>query len=237
MKPTISVTIPALNEEKNIQFTVENVISAITNKFSDYELLIFDDCSTDNTGIITDELSKKNEKIKVIHNPKTMGFGYNYRKGVELAQYDYISMIPGDNEISSDSINEMFSLVAKADIVIPYTVNYWIRPLTRQIISRLFTVFMNFLFGLNLKYYNGPVIHKKEIIKSIPLTTDSFAFQAEALIKSIKSGHSFVQVGMYLQEREYGKSKAFKLKNILGVIRTVLRLLWKIYVQENLIRS
>ena len=49
MKPTISVTIPALNEEKNIQFTVENVISAITNKFSDYELLIFDDCSTDNT--------------------------------------------------------------------------------------------------------------------------------------------------------------------------------------------
>lgn len=234
MKPTISVIVPALNEEKNISLAVEAICNAIDEKFKDYEIIIFDDCSKDRTGNIAEELATKNKKIKVIHNEKTMGFGYNYRKGVELSTYEYISMIPGDNEISSDSIKDMYSAIGKADMVVPYTVNYWVRPLPRQCLSYLFTKTLNFLFNLKLNYYNGPVIHKREIIKSISFSTNSFAFQVEALVKLIKSGHSFIQVGMYLVERRYGKSKAFRLKNIIGVLKTVVTLFLDVYLFKKL---
>jgi len=230
MKPTISVIIPALNEEKNIASTIQNVLLGIGDKFNDYEIIVFNDCSTDRTGAIIEELATANKKIKVIHNEKTMGFGYNYRKGVELSRYDYISMIPGDNEISLDSIKEMYDAIGKADMVIPYTVNYWVRPIHRQFLSWFFTKILNFLFKLKLRYYNGPVIHKSEIIKSIQLSTNSFAFQAEALVKLIKSGRSFIQVEMFLNKKKYGKSKAFRLKNIIGVLRAVIVLFLDVYL-------
>ncbi len=159
-----------------------------------------------------------------------MGFGYNYRRGVELANFDYISMVPGDDEISAHSIKEMYGLVGTADIIIPYTLNYQIRPLARRCLSFLFTKTLNLLFNLKLNYYNGPVIHKREIIRSIALFTNSFAFQAEALIKLIRAGHSYVQVGMLLSERRHGKSKALRLKNILGVLKTIIALFIEVYL-------
>ncbi len=154
MKPTISVIIPALNEENNITSTIENVLLTIGDKFSDYEIIVFNDCSSDRTGDIIEELAATNKKIKVINNKNTMGFGYNYRKGVELANYDYISMIPGDNEISLESINSMYSAIGKADMIIPYTVNFWVRPLMRQYLSRIFTKTLNFLF---LGFFKGKI--------------------------------------------------------------------------------
>lgn len=230
MKPTLSVIIPALNEERNIASSIENVLSAIDDNFSDYEIIVFDDNSSDKTRDIAEKLTAKNKKIQLIHNEKTIGFGYNYRKGVELARFEYVSMIPGDDEISVDSINEMYRAIGKADIVIPYTLNYRSRPLLRRFISFIFTKTLNFIFNLRLNYYNGPVIHRRELIRSVTLSTNSFAFQAEALVKLIKSGHSYIQVGMLLKERRYGRSKAFRIKNILGVLKTVIKLFAEVYL-------
>lgn len=233
MKRTLSVIVPALNEEENIRSTVDTICAAIYHRFSDYEILVFDDASTDSTGVIADELSRQSEKVKVIHNNKTMGFGYNYRKGVELAKNDYIVMFPGDNEISGDSMSRMFALIGKADIIIPYTVNTNVRPLSRRIISRSFTTLINVLFNLRVRYYNGPVIHRKEMIRSIPMTTDGYAYQAEILTRLIRSGCSYVEVGMRLQEREHGTTKAFALKNIVSVLKTVINLATQIYLRKN----
>lgn len=230
MKPAISVIIPALNEEKNIASAIENVLSAIGNNFSDYEIIVFDDNSSDKTRDIVEKVTAKNKKIRLIHNEKTMGFGYNYRKGVELARLEYISMIPGDDEISADSIDEMYRAIGKADIVVPYTLNYRARPLLRRLISFTFTKTLNFIFNQKLNYYNGPVIHRRELIRSVALSTNSFAFQAEALVKLIKSGHSYKQVGMLLKERRYGRSKAFRIKNILGVLKTIVILFIEVYL-------
>jgi glycosyltransferase involved in cell wall biosynthesis len=224
MKPTLSVIIPALNEEKNIVATVENVLAAIDARFEDYELIVFDDGSTDETAALIDGLAAGNNRIRAVHNSRNMGFGYNYRKGVELSRYQYISMIPGDNEIAPESIKDIYGAIGQADIVIPYTRNYWVRPKLRRFLSKGFTLLMNGLFGLRLNYFNGPVVHKRQLLQSVGLSTDSFAFQAEALVKLIRARHSYVQVAMTLQERSHGVSKALRLKNIIGVLQTVIKL-------------
>jgi dolichol-phosphate mannosyltransferase len=231
LKPTISVIIPALDEEGNIEATVDEVLDAIGGRFSDCEILIFDDGSSDRTGAITDELAAKDKRVKVTHNKRTMGLGYNYKKGVELAKHDYVILVPGDNQITRDSMIRMFDLINKADIVIPYIDNYWIRPLSRQGISRLFTKIMNLLFWLDLSYYNGPVIHRREIIQKLaPIVSNGFVYQAEILTRLIKSGHSFVEVGMQIRERGSGASKAFSLNNIMSVVRAIAGLMWEIYL-------
>jgi dolichol-phosphate mannosyltransferase len=234
MRPSISIIVPALNEERNLRPTVETILEAVDDRFWAFEVIIFDDHSNDSTGIIADALAMTNQNIKVIHNPSTMGYGYNFKRGVEVANFDYIVMFPGDDDVEGSSMQRMFELIGRADCVIGYTLNVPCdRPLWRRIISRFFTLSLNVAFGLNLRYYNGPVIHRKDIIKNIPLTTYGFAFQAEALTKILRSGHSFIEVGITLRGRRFGRTKAFKLKNVKSVIKTALKLFWTVRIRER----
>lgn len=234
-KPSISVIIPAYNEEKNIEATVKDTIAAIGENFSAYEIIIFDDCSKDRTGEIADNIARENGNIRVVHNEINKGLAYNYKKGVELANNDYVGMVPGDNENDPKTISDIFASVGKADIIIPYTANQHDRPLMRRIVSYSFTGIMNFLFfgKWKIKYFNGPVVHKKELIKSVSIKADNFAFQAEALIKLIKRGCTYYQIPTYIRPRTYGKSSAMKIKNLWGVFKTILSLYKEIYFSKK----
>lgn len=229
---TISVIVPAFNEEGNLRATVEGIEGILFDQFNEYEILIFNDFSTDRTGEIANELARKNNKIRVIHNQQNMGFGYNYVKGVELAQKNYIMLIPGDNEISEESIRRICDRIGDADIVVPYTINTWVRPFSRRIISRAFTKLVNMIAGLNLNYYNGPCIHRSDIIKSVRMTTFGYAYMASNLARLIKNGSNYVEIGMYLKPRGHGKSKAFRPKNIMRVIKTLGELFWDVRIKR-----
>lgn len=223
-KPTISIIIPALNEEGNIENTVNIVNVALQNKFRDSEIFIFNDGSTDRTGSIADRLAKEDSRIKVIHNSKNRGLGYNFAEGVRLAQYEHTVLVPGDNEISGDSISKMFQRVGNTDIVMLYTVNTWIRPFTRRIVSRTFVGLMNSLFNLTIRYYNGPCTIRTSLLKNIPLQNNSFAYMACILVRLLRGGATFVEEGMFIQPRQYGGSHALSLKNFIRVSKDILNL-------------
>lgn len=230
---SVSIIVPAYNEEGNLRGTIEGVLRCIEGRFRDYEILIFDDFSTDGTGPIADDLSAQNPKVRAIHNEKNMGFGYNYSKGVELASMDYVMMVPGDNEITEESVAEILSAAGRADIVVPYTANTGVRPLSRRIISSLFTSVMNAITGLDLKYYNGPCLHRSDIIKKVPMTTWGYAYMASILSRLIGAGHSYVETPMYLKKREHGGSKAFRFKNVLRVGKTLFGLFWEMRIKKT----
>ena len=231
----LSVIIPAYNEEKNIRSTVEGLVSVFRNKaFDDYEILIFNDKSTDKTGEIADNLAGEYKGVRVIHNPVNRGFGYNYKKGVDLAQGKYALMIPGDDETDLGSIDSLLNSIGKADLILSYTSNMEVRKLFRRIVSGIFVKFLNATFGLRLKYYNGICIHRTDLArKSVP-TTFGFAFAAEMAIKLLKSGFSFVEVPIRIKPTD--KSSAFKAKNIISVIKTIISLFWRINIKRERIR-
>ncbi len=233
-KPTISIIIPSLNEEGNIENAVIAVKNALDNKFRDNEILIFNDGSTDKTGIIADRLAKEDSHVKVIHNLRNMGMGYNFAEGVRVAQYEYIVLIPGDNEISGDSISKMFQQVGNADVVLLYTINTWIRTFKRRIISKAFTMLMNNLFSLKVRYYNGPCTIKASLLKSIHLCNDSFAYMACILVRLIKSGATFIEEEMLIQPRKYGGSNALSFKNFIKVFKDVLSLFIEIHFKTKI---
>ncbi|HHT9131917.1 MAG TPA: glycosyltransferase family 2 protein [Candidatus Tripitaka californicus] len=232
-KPSLSVVIPALNEEGNLENTVRAVYQAMDQRFSAYEILIFNDGSADTTGRIAETLATKDSNVKVIHNPRTMGFGYNIRAGIERARHEYVTMVPGDNEIPAGSIEQLFKHTGPADIVVSYFTNQEIRPFHRQIVSRLYTTALNLIFGLDMKYYNGPFVYRCTAVQRIPVTTGGFAYLASNLIRMLKMGHSFIEVGIPLEERKHGSSKAITVFNSIVVAKTIFLLFLEIYVWER----
>lgn len=230
MRPSITVIIPAYNEAGNIENTTQSILNGLNNLgFENFEILIFNDASTDNTGKISDNLALENRRIKVIHNNPNKGFGYNYQKGIELAQYDYSVMFPGDNVITEASVRDLLSKTGQADIIISYVTNPELRTFTRRTISKAFTILVNFLFGLNVAYYNGSPIIKTALVRATPRTTSGFAYMAEILVQLLKSGHKYIEIATNIQPRTYGKSTAFKLKNFYSVGKTLLSLFWRIH--------
>jgi len=234
-KPSISIIVPCYNEEKNIQGTVDSITMAIkkVKRFGSTEILIFNDRSTDHTGEVAEELRKKHRNIRVIHNERNMGFGYNYTEGVRLAMKDYILMVPGDNEIPADAITGILSNVGTADIVIPYTVNPEVRPFSRRLLSRAFVMLFNALFGLNLRYYNGPCVIQARLLKKVPMTTHGFAYMAAILVRLLKAGATFIEVPMRIQYRESGSSKALRPRNVVSVLTTIANLFYEVRVRDR----
>jgi hypothetical protein len=142
-------------------------------------------------------------------------------------------MVPGDNEIPAEAIKKIFSRAGVADIIIPYTANTWVRPLSRRVISKIFVILINTLFGIRLTYYNGTCVIKSSLLKKVPMTTWGFAYMAGILVRLIRQGASFSEVGVDIQPRDTGKSKAFRLKNVISVVSAIVRLFWEVRVKDR----
>lgn len=232
MLPSLTVIVPAYNESANIDSTVRTIRAAVGDRFVDHEILIFNDCSRDDTGARADALARQYPTVKVIHNETNRGLGYNYRRGVELARMDYVTMIPGDNEIESDSVERIFAQVGRADVVIPYTANPQIRPLSRRLISRAFTTFVNLVFGRRLRYYNGCCVHRRTLLQSVPIDTEGFAYSAAILVRLLRKGATYVETPMYIKAREHGATKAFRVKNVVSVVSTLVNLIVEVHFRS-----
>lgn len=116
-------------------------------------------------------------------------------------------------------MEKVFSLAGKADMIIPFTSNANVRPLGRRVLSSAFISLMNTISGFQLKYYNGAVLHKTELVRDCGIQTNGFGYQAEALVKLLRQGCSYEEVGTEITYRPHGKSKALRLKNIIAVTK------------------
>ena len=68
MKKSVTIFVPAYNEEKNLARAVKRYNKIVKTITSDYEIIIIDDASTDATGEIADNLAKVYKNVRVVHN-------------------------------------------------------------------------------------------------------------------------------------------------------------------------
>ena len=108
----VSIIITAYNVEKYIQQTVE---SCINQTFNDIEIIIVEDCSTDSTLSIINELMSKDGRIRLIKNKVNSGAGQSRRNGLENAQGEYFLLLDGDDWIEPNFIKELYNTAKTTD--------------------------------------------------------------------------------------------------------------------------
>ena len=84
-----------------------------------------------------------------------------------------------------------------------------------------------------MQYFNGLTIYPVSFLRLDPASTFGFGFQAEVLIKALYSGLSYIEVGLPIDERSAGASKAVNSRNIVSVIETVFRLFYAVRIQKR----
>lgn len=223
--PSLSFVVTALNEEKYIAAAAETVRRAAAGVAGDYEIILVDDGSTDATGRIMDGLAAGDPRLRVIHNARNLGLGGAYKRGVAAARMDYVMWVSGDNAETVEHLRQILGHVGEADIVIPVLVDQRSRPWFRRATSQFYVRLVNALFGLRIRYYNGAVVHRREIIQGVEIATDSFAYQTEALVRLLRAGRSYVEVPYTSASYSGVFSYALRPKNLWRVGATLVRLL------------
>jgi dolichol-phosphate mannosyltransferase len=221
---SLTLVIPALNEERVLENVVDQVFAEVLPRVRRYEVILINDGSTDRTGAIMDRIAQARPGVRVLHNSANFGLGASYQRGVREARYDYIMLLCGDGGFPAASLPAVFEKIGQADIVVPYMTNLrQIKTTTRYLLSRAYTGLLNLLFGFRLKYYNGLPVHRTALVRRIDIVSDGFGFQGEVLVKLLKSGCSFVEVGVNGAE-ETKRSFALRPKNIASVAYTFAHL-------------
>jgi dolichol-phosphate mannosyltransferase len=227
---SISILVLALNEEALVERVARETVATAERMLSDYEVILIDDGSTDRTGSIMDRLASELPNTGVIHNGANLGFGASYMRGVAAARGDYIMLLCGDDGLPTSNLPVIIEKIGTADIVIPYMRNLKeIKTPLRYFISRGYTILLNLLFGHRLRYYNGLSVHRRSFLDRITVKSSGFGFQGEILIKLLKSGCSYVEVGVDGAAKPQQRSVLLRPTNVLNVLRTCFFLVVELY--------
>ncbi len=225
LSPSISFVVPCYNEADNVADTVAEIRSAADARPREYEIILVDDHSLDRTGEVMARLAADDRRIRVLRNQVNLGYGGAYKRGAAAASMDHVMLIPGDNGFPAGSIAEILQHVGQADIVIPHVDNRDVRARWRTFVSGRYTALLNFLFRLRVSYYHSAVVHRTALLRTVTVTSNGFGFQAEAVVKLLARGCSYVECGISIREREAGQSSALRPKNVVSVVRTIAHLL------------
>jgi len=93
---------------------------------------------------------------------------------------------------------------------------------------------MNLLFRLKLRYYNGYFICRVDLLKKVRLKSPGFTLFAEAKIRLIKNGITFIEIPYETKRRARGASKALRLKNVWQTIWSIGVLLKDVYITHEI---
>ena len=113
--PTISIIVPVYNVEKYLRQCIDSILA---QTYTDFELLLIDDGSPDNSGNICDEYAQKDTRIRVFHKPNG-GVSTARNLGIDNARGEYISFIDADDYVEPNFLEEMLNAMNRynADLV------------------------------------------------------------------------------------------------------------------------
>lgn len=230
---TVTIIMPALNEEANILFAIDNTLKVFEDYNIDGEIIIVNDGSKDKTGeIIKKQISQHPDKIRTINHNVPQGIGACFWDGMKNAKGDIVCMLPGDNENDPWEIFRYYKLLEHVDIVIPFVFNKETRSLFRNTLSFLYRFIINSTFAVYFNYTNGTVLYRKSLLKELDYRSNSFFFQTDILIRAVKKGYLFAEVPYKLNKRKDGVSKAVSFPSLFQVIKGYLHLVRDIYFKN-----
>jgi glycosyltransferase involved in cell wall biosynthesis len=229
----ISVIMPSLNEEKNLEQAVQNVIGALDRCGVRGEIIVVNDGSTDETGRIAEDLGEQHRFLSVLHHEKPQGIGASFWDGVQSAKAEIVTMMPGDGENDAAETLRYLPLLDHVDIVVPFVCNKEVRSGRRRALSAVYRWIINLSFGLSLNYTNGTVMYRKCVLDGMTLRSRGFFYQTELLIKSIRKGYLYAEVPYALGGRATGDSKATTLASLLRVMRNYFAMMLDVYMKSD----
>jgi glycosyltransferase involved in cell wall biosynthesis len=224
--PSLSVVIPAYNEEASIEkciTTLETVLHDIT---ADFEIIVVDDGSQDRTAAILDELGRSRPHLMTIHHDHNRGLGAGLRSG--FARCRKSVTFYSDADLPFDFAELVRALrvmqLKNADVVTGFRHDRTSEGLKRILYSFTYNWLIRLLFGLKIRDVNFSFkLLRTDRLHAMDLRSEGSFIDAEMMIYADRLGLFICQMGVDYFKRRHGSSNLSSVGTIVKIVREMAR--------------
>lgn len=224
---SVSFVLPAFNESANIADAVRRCVG-VAGAFDDYEVIVVDDGSSDDTRNIVDGLSVDNPAIRSVHHPENRGYGAALKSGLLAAGMDRVFFTDADLQFD---VSEIHALVAHADehgVVAGFRSprhDPWLRCLNGWAWSWL----VNRLFGTGVRDVDCAFkLFDRRVFEQIEIESIGAFVNTEILVRARAAGFTVKEVPVSHFPRGAGVATGAHLRVILRAFRELASLYWEL---------
>ncbi len=226
---TLSVVIPCYNEEHTLKRCIDRVLDIAENAL-ELELIIVDDCSSDNSYVIARELEAIHPEIKLLHHEKNMGKGAALRSGFSIASGDFVAVQDADLEYDPQDLKKLIEPLIndQADVVLG---SRFLSSGTHRVLffwhalgNRFLTFLSNMFTDLNLTDMETCYkVFRRDVIQSIDIKENRFGFEPEIVAKISQMRLRIYEMGISYYGRTYAEGKKIGVKDGLRALFCIFR--------------
>lgn len=239
MLKSISAFFPAYNDAGTISTMIIRAAQTLTEVTDDYEIIVINDGSTDDTGSVLDEMAKHYPTtLRVFHRTQPSGYGGVLRAGFLAAQKEWVFYTDGDAQYDA---RELTLLVNAATENVDMVQGYKIKrhdPFHRVIIGVLYQYFVKIIFGLSIRDVDCDFrLMRREIFDHIELESVTGTITFEMVKKIQDAGYKIVEVPVHHWYRQYGQSQFFNFPRVARTLVALLGWWWRLVVKKEHLKN
>jgi len=221
--PSISIAIPAFNEEENLDWVVKDTLRQLPKYFRDFEIIVVDDGSNDKTGKIADNLAKRDKHIRVIHQANG-GYSRAMLTGIKAAKKEFVAYMPADGQFLVEDMRHCFEVMQKNDMILGYRGGRPDYNFKRMVFSYGYLLILSLLFNLKYIDVGWVIIWRTAKIQKIKLTSSSGIFLlTESLVRFQQKKYRVADAPSYYHPRKSGEAKNVKLKVVFQTLLSAIK--------------
>jgi glycosyltransferase involved in cell wall biosynthesis len=221
----LSLVVPMLNEEKNVDDLVRSVESVLTALALEWELILVDDGSSDETGSRIREAMSRDSRVRHVSHPIRRGYGAALRSGMSAARHPFVALMDGDLQIDSSDLLRFRSGIESHDLVLGYRSRRrdgWTRGFAGSVWNHL----AGRLLGFRVKDVDCSLkMFRRAILEALPLRSRGAAISAELVARARARGARITEVEVNHKPRRHGVQTGLQPRVVLRALAE-LATLW-----------
>ena len=222
---SLSVVLPAHNEEQVIAETVRQCVDVLSIVAPDFEVIIVDDGSTDDTGAIADALAADDSRIRVLHNRPNRGYGGALSAGFAVCEKSLTFFMDSDGQFDIADIASLLPLREQGHRAV---LGFRARrndPWMRKVNAWGWKTLVSLLYGLRVRDIDCAFkLYDSTLVRVTDVRAEGAMINTEMLVKLQRLGVPFVQVPVHHYPRQHGTASGANLKVIARAFRELLKL-------------
>src|SRR5260221_12625015 len=216
---SLSVILPAYNEEALIANTISIVMSTLSACMRDLAVSVINDGSKDRTGEIVARLADYDRRIRLINHPVNKGYGAALVTGFESVTKELTFFMDSDGQFDIRDLVRFFPLIEEYSAVLGHRVDRqdtWMRKLNAWVWKQV----VGFIFGVHVRDIDCAFkFFRAKFFRTHRLETRGAMIRTEIVYKLSRAGYTYTEVGVHHLPRRTGKATGAKPAVILRALR------------------
>lgn len=196
MRKSLTLSMPAFNEAENIPEMVADVLRILPKLTDDFEVIVVDDGSRDDTAVVTQQLSAAHPQVKLVQHGVNKGYGTAVLTGLTHASKELVFFTDADRQFDLSEIEKLLAHIETADLVVGYRAPRR-DPFMRRLNGKGWSWLVTLLFGYTARDIDCAFkLMHRSVVEQLQdeITSGGATFSAEFLVRAKRAGFKIKEV-------------------------------------------